>query len=120
MTVGIAAATANGWIDGLSPLYAKLHTADPGAAGTTAASAETTRKAMTFGAASGGSATQSGTVSWTSWSAGSETITHVSYWTASTGGTFKGSFALAASKAVANSDTLNLSGCTISVTPIAA
>lgn len=120
MTVGIAASVANGWIDGLSPLFAKLHTADPGAAGTTAPSAETTRKAMTFGAASGGSATQTGSVSWAGWTAGAETITHVSYWTASTGGTFKGSFALAASKAVANTDTLNLSGCTVSATPVAA
>lgn len=120
MTVGIAASVANGWVDGLGTLYAKLHTADPGAAGTTAASAETTRKAMTFGSASAGVATQTGTVSWSSWTAGSETISHVSYWDAATGGTFKGSFALTASKAVANTDTLNLSGCTISATPVAA
>lgn len=120
MAVGIAAATANGWVDGLGTLYAKLHTGDPGAAGTSNASAETTRKAMAFGSASGGSATQTGTASWASWAAGSETITHVSYWTASTAGTFKGSFALTASKSVANSDTLNLSGCTIGVTPVAA
>ena len=120
MTVGIAASVANGWVDGLGTLYAKLHTGDPGAAGTTAASAETTRKAMTFGSASAGVATQTGTVSWTAWTAGSETISHVSYWTASTGGTFQGSFALSASKSVANTDTLNLASCTISATPVAA
>ncbi len=116
----MAATTVNGWINGLGSLYAKLHTGDPGSAGTASASAETTRKAMTFGSASGGSASQTGSVSWTSWTAGSETISHVSYWTASTGGTFVGSFALAASKAVANTDTLTLSSCTISVTPVAA
>lgn len=120
MTTGIAASVANGWIDGLSTLYAKLHTGDPGSAGTANASAETTRKAMSFASASGGSATQSGSVSWTSWSAGSETITHVSYWSASTAGTFKGSFALTASKSVANTDTLTLSSCGLAITPIAA
>lgn len=120
MTRGIAAATANGWVDGLGTLYAKLHTGDPGAAGTANASAETTRKAMTFGAASGGSATQTGTVSWASWTAGSETITDVSYWTAATAGTFEGSFQLTASKPMTNGDTLDLSGCTIAVSPIAA
>jgi hypothetical protein len=120
MTAGIAAATANGWVDGLGTLYAQLHTGDPGAAGTANASLETTRKAMTFGAAAGGSATQTGTVTWTPWAAGAETETHVSYWTALTSGTFKGSFALAASKPMTNGDTLNLSGCQISVSPIAA
>ncbi len=120
MTRGIAAATANGWIDGLSTLYAKLHTGDPGAAGTANASAETSRKQMTFAAASGGSATQTGTVSWTTWSAGTETITDISYWTAATNGTFKGSFQLTANKPMTNGDTLDLSGCTLAVTPIAA
>jgi hypothetical protein len=49
-------------------LYVKLHTADPGAAGTTAASAVTTRYQCTFNAASGGSmtlASMSGTWSMT-------------------------------------------------------
>lgn len=120
MTVGIAAATANGWITGLGTVYAKLHTADPGGAGTTAASAEATRKAVTYGTPSGGAATQSGTAAWSAWSAGSATISHISLWTAATGGTFIGSFALTASKAVANGDTLTLSNCTITFTPIAA
>jgi hypothetical protein len=47
-------------------------------------------------------------VSWTSWSAGSETITHVSEWDALTSGNFVESGALAASKAVANGDTLSI------------
>lgn len=119
MTVGIAASVANGWIDGLT-LYAALHTGDPGAAGTSNASAETDRQSMTFGAASGGSATQSGSVQWTSWDQGTETISHISYWTAASGGTFQGSDDLTASREVNNGDTLTLSGCTIGITPIAA
>lgn len=118
MTTGISAATANAFIDSITgSVQTKLHTGDPGAAGTANASAETTQKAPTFGAASGGSATQSGTISWASWSAGSETISHVSYWV---GATFKGSLALAAPKPMTNGDTLNLSGLTIALTPIAA
>jgi hypothetical protein len=119
MTTGIAETTANAWIDGLT-LYAKAHTGDPGAAGTANASAETTRKAMTFAAANGGSATQTGTVSWATWSAGSETITHISYWDNLTVGAFIGSFQLTAPKPMTNGDTLDLSGCTFAITPIAA
>jgi hypothetical protein len=129
MTVGLSAANlANRWLDMLgataftapSAFYVKLHTADPGASGATAASAETTRKAVTFSAASAGSKSMSGTVSWTSWAAGSETVSHVSFWDASTSGNFLGSAALTASKAVANGDTLTLSTLTIALTPIAA
>ena len=117
MTTGISAATANAFIDSITgTVQTKLHTGDPGAAGTANASAETTQKATTFGAASGGSATQTGSVSWTSWAAGSETISHVSYWV---GATFKGSFALTASKPMTNGDTLTLSGLQISLSPIA-
>jgi hypothetical protein len=129
MTVGLSAANlANQWLNMLggtaftapAAFYVKLHTADPGASGATAASAETTRKAVTFSAASAGSKSMSGTVSWTSWSAGSETISHVSFWDASTAGNFLGSAALTASKSVANGDTLTLSTLTVALTPIAA
>lgn len=88
-------------------VWLKLHTGDPGAAGTANASAEATRKQVTFAAPSAGAAVAAA-VSWTGWSAGPETITHVSLWDASTGGNFLMSGALAASKAVANSDTLNV------------
>ncbi len=102
---------------GINP-FLQIHTGDPGAAGTANASAETTRKAVTFAAPSGGSTTASA-VSWTSWAAGSETISHVSLWTASSGGTFLHSGALSASKSVTNGDTLNVT-VTASLTPIAA
>lgn len=129
MTVGLSAANlANKWLDMLggtaftapAAFYVKLHTADPGASGATAASAETTRKAITFSAASAGSKAASASVSWTSWSAGSETISHLSFWDASTSGNFLGSVALTASKAVANGDTLTLSSLSIALSPIAA
>lgn len=72
----------NGAPTAISAVYVKLHTGDPGEAGTANASAETTRQAASFGAASGGVCTSDADVSWTGWSAGSETITHVSFWDA--------------------------------------
>jgi hypothetical protein len=90
---------------GVTP-FLKLHTADPGAAGTTAASTETTRKALTFAAPSG-NAVVSGAVSWATWSASAETITHYSIWDASTAGNFLISGQFTASKAVTTGDTLN-------------
>lgn len=99
-------------------VFLKLHTGDPGSAGTSNASAETTRKQMTFAAPSAGSSAASA-VSWTSWSAGSETISHVSIWDASTSGNFLQSGALSASKSVTNGDAINVT-VTASLTPIAA
>jgi len=99
-------------------VWLQLHTGDPGSAGTANASAETTRKQVTFAAPSAGSTTASA-VSWTAWSAGTETITHVSLHSASSAGTFLQSGALAASKTVNNGDTLNVTA-TASQSPIAA
>lgn len=99
-------------------VWLKLHTGDPGAAGTANASAETTRKQLTFAAPSGGSSAASA-VSWAAWTAGSETITHVSIWDASTAGNFLQSGALSASQAVVNTNTLNVT-VTAAYTPIAA
>lgn len=131
MTAGLAATTlANKWLDMLagtafssapSNTYAKLHTGDPGSAGTSNASAETTRKLLTWSAASAGSKAITATLpQWTPWAAGSETISHVSVWDASTSGNFLYSYALTASKAVTNGDTFNLTSHTFAFTPIAA
>ena len=103
-------------------LYVKLHTGDPGATAATAASAVTTRYAVTFSAA--GTAT-AGSMALTSmggtWSMTStETISHISLWDAATAGNFLWSVALTASKSVINGDTLSLSSLTLAFTPIAA
>lgn len=101
--------------------WVKLHTADPGASGATAAATETTRKQATFSASSGGSMTTSADLAWTS-VAGTETITHVSFWTASTAGTFIGSDDLNASKALTAGDNFTIAAgqLTLTLTPIAA
>ncbi len=126
MTVGQSTTHAHGLINVLrgtnytapASVWLKIHTGDPGAAGTSAASAETTRKQVTFGAPSAGSSAASA-VSWTAWSQANETISHVSLWDASTSGNFLMSGALSASKAVTSGDTLNVTP-TVTQGPIAA
>lgn len=130
MTVGLHAVNlANKWLDMLAgtaftaPTSAnvKLHTGDPGSAGTANASTETTRKALTWSAASGGSKAIAATLpSWTSWSAGAQTISHLSVWDNISAGNFLYSIALTTPQAVTNGDTLNLLGHTIALAPVAA
>ena len=124
MAVGVAASVANGWLDGTfatATCFVKLHTADPGASGATAAAVgSTTRVQATMAAASGGSKAMTSMAS--SWTNGgtSETISHISLWSASSAGTFNGSAALTASQAWVNTNTFSLTSLTISITPIAA
>lgn len=92
--VGRTTYTAN------AAFYVKLHLGDPGAAGTNNAATETTRQAATFGvAADAGAITNTAQVQWTALAA-TETISHVSFWTASSGGTFLGSDDLAVAQNV--------------------
>lgn len=134
MTVGLSTTnTANAWLNVLrgngagttftAPAVqaAKLHTADPGAAGTTAAAAgDTTRKALTFAAASGGSMSLSSSpAAWTNGGT-SETLTHISVWDSTTAGNFQYSAALSSSQAWASGNTFTLTSLTVSLTPLAA
>jgi hypothetical protein len=128
VTAGLSAANlANKWLDMLagtaftapSAFYVKLHIGDPGSAGTATPSAVTTREAVSWSAASGGSKSESGSP--TAWSmTGTETITHVSFWDASTSGNFLCSAALTTPRSVISGDTLTLTTLTIALTPIAA
>lgn len=121
MTVGLAAGVVNSFLDTtFGTTYVKLHTADPGAAGATAAAAgDTTRKQATMAAASGGSKAMTGTAGpWTNGGT-SETLSHISLWSAASAGTFNGSAALSASQAWASTNTFTLTSLSIAITPIA-
>ena len=74
--------------------YLQLHTGNPGDGGTASPASESTRKAVSFAAASGGSMASSGTVEWTNVS-DTETVSHWSLWTAASGGDCLWSGALA-------------------------
>lgn len=96
-------------------VYAKLHTGDPGEAGTSNAAGNTSRQAVEFGAASGGVISLSNTPSWTNVST-TETYSHISLWDNSTAGNCLGAGALTSSVAVTAGDTFTLSALTYTFT----
>lgn len=133
MAVGLSTANlANKWLDTLSntsyasgsaTLFVKLHTGDPGASGTAAASQHTTRASVSWAAASGGSKAKSGTPSWSIsglTAPTTESITHISIWDNVSAGNFLWSLAATTPRSVSNGDTLNLDTLTLSLTPLAA
>lgn len=130
MTRGLSAANlANAWLNvlrntafsGIATPFVQLHTGDPGASGTANVSSTTTRQSIAWNAASAGSMTINGTPSWTNWAGtNGEVVTDIAIFSASSAGTFYLSAQLTASKTVNTGDTLNLTTCTISLTPIAA
>jgi hypothetical protein len=71
MATGLSAYLCNSFLDALgnataysvTNVYVKLHVSDPGANGTSGAATETTRKVVSFGAASAGAITSDGRIS---------------------------------------------------------
>ncbi len=126
MTAGLSAARANSILNvlrntaysAIATPFVKLYIGDPGAAGTANAAAATTRNAITWNAASGGSMTLATLSAFTGTT--SETITHIGIWDASTAGTFIESWALTASVPIINGSSLTFSAVTLSFSPIAA
>jgi hypothetical protein len=132
VTAGLAPSLVSGWLNTLrsagsaysavAATYVQLHTGDPGAAGTSNVSVgSTTRNSFTFAASSAGSslALSSAPSAWTNGGT-SETLTHISIWTASTSGTLLFTVALTTSKAWASADQFTLSTLTAALTPQAA
>lgn len=95
MATGISSYLADAWLDALgnnssfavTSVYVKLHTGDPGAAGTANPATETTRKSVSFAAASAGSLASDAAVTWTN-IAGSEDATHFTAWDNLSAGNF--------------------------------
>jgi hypothetical protein len=96
-------------------VWVKLHTGDPGAAGTENAAAETKRVAATLTGTT--TLKNSGALEWAGVST-SETYKWVSIWSAESGGTFEGRGQLEAEKAVSKEDNAKLpaEGFSISIT----
>jgi hypothetical protein len=97
MADNVSAGVANSILDamlngnsfgGFFATYAQLHNGAPGAAGTAnAANGGTRQPAGTFSAPAGGTTHNTAAINWTAVTA-NETYTHVTLWSASTGGTF--------------------------------
>ena len=101
MALGLSATIANDFLEWIfnasatatapANIWIQLHTADPGASGTTAVAGNATRKDLTaaMGTAASGAITNTSAITWTTGEVDtSEDYTHWSLWDASTSGTF--------------------------------
>jgi hypothetical protein len=124
MAVGISSYLAGKWLDAVgnntsfavTQVYVQLAIGDPGAAGTSNAATETTRKTVSFAAASAGSMASDADVTWTN-IAGSQDATHFSAWDASSAGNFLFSGTITANAYVAGDTfTITSGNLTVSLT----
>lgn len=95
-------------------VHIKLHLADAGEDGTTSPAAETTRKAVSWNTATGGSISSSAVLSWTNVST-TEVYTHWSAWDNSTAGNCLWTGALSSSASVTAGDTFEITALTLSL-----
>jgi hypothetical protein len=133
MAIGFSTANLiNPWLDMLegtaftapAATWVQLHTGDPGAAGTSNVSVGSTTRlqatAANWNAASGGSKAISAAIGpWTNGGT-SETISHISVFSASTAGTFWFAVALTTPQAWASGNTFTLNTLSVAASPLAA
>ena len=119
MAVGFAAAEANATLDARAVDwdFVQLHTGDPGSAGTANVAGNSTRKAITWASAAGGSIANDANIDWSDAEVTTaEDYTHVSLWTLATGGTFKASGTVTANAVAASGDAFRLATGAVVVT----
>ena len=105
----------NAQVGGLTAVagYASLHTAEPNAAGSNEVTGGSyTREAITWAAASAGTAVSDADIVFDVPT--STTITHLGYWSASSAGTFYGSRALDTSQTFSSAGTYTISAGNLS------
>lgn len=102
---------------GISTVWVKLHTGDPGEDCTANAATETTRHSTTFNAASNpaGTITNAADINWTSVST-TEVITFVSLWDASSAGNAYWSGALTASASLTAGGNFTIAAGNLTIT----
>ena len=118
MADGLAVATANacGTTITMNAAYIGLNTGDPGSAGTANTSSTVTRESVTWAAASGGTISASNQPEWTSWAGSNgESVTDLSFWSASSSGTFEFSAPLSAGVTMDTGDSLTLTSISITI-----
>ena len=122
MAVGLSEAEANAIITGLDDLWVQLHTADPGAAGTTAIATTTARKQLSLATpVANGSAVSDAALTWTTGEVlATEPLTHYSLWTLAVAGEFEFSGVATGSLASGVEFVIAIGDLTVSVTTVAA
>lgn len=128
--MGLKASVRNSLIDALvnqtnytapTTIYISLHTADPGDTGASEANYTSYARVVAttkFPGASSGSSANDVVITFPTSTGGSNTVTHVGIWDASTAGNWLGGGALSASKTIASGDTASFatSALTVSIT----
>jgi hypothetical protein len=112
MATGLSATAANALITSLigSYTWVQLHTASPGAVGTTAVAGNTTRKQVSsWGSVPAGGVVTAVDLAWTAVNT-TEQYTHFTVWSASSAGTFGFSGILTANPVTAGDNFTILSG----------
>ncbi len=99
--------------------WVQLHVGDPGDDGLSNISQVTTRSQVTFNAAAGGAISLTGSAPSFDMTA-TETITHISVWTAAVGGSPLWSSLLGVAKSVDNNDQLTITACGLAIGPLMA
>lgn len=128
MTVGLSTTnSANAILNGfrnvsfaVAGTWVLLHTGDPGTGASNVSAGSSARSQVTFSAASGGAIALTGTQP--TWVNGgtSETISHISVWDGQSGTpNMLWTAQLTSSKAWASGDTLTLTSCGLSLSPLA-
>jgi hypothetical protein len=118
MAEGLSPLTANSIIDGFDTKWVQLHTAAPGAAGTTAIAIETDRKQVSLVASSGGTASSDADLTWVSID-GSQDATHFTVWSLASGGAFEASGTITSAAYVAGNTFTIPSGSFTLAIPVA-
>ena len=102
----------------VASLYIQIHTGIPGASGSTGVSVgDPTRKTVSFSAAAANAIALTGTLPVFTNGGTSETITHVSFWDASSGGNFRWSSSLGTAKPWSSADQITITSAGLSVGP---
>ena len=102
-------------VTGLSG-FVGLNTGNPGTVGTANTSSVTTRPSVSWAAATNGNATASTQPAWTSWAGTSpETVSYISFWNASSSGTFSTSMSLASTVIMNTGDSLTLTAIQMTI-----
>lgn len=118
MTDGLAAANANSSLSTMtaSAAWIALAIGAPGAAGTANPSSVTTRQNVTWGSPSAGVIAASNQPEWTAWAGtNGEVDTDLTFWSASTAGTFELSMLLNSPVTMDTGDSLTLTSITITI-----
>lgn len=100
-------ARANAMLDTMTTTWVQLHTGAPGTAGTANIATNATRRQATMGAATGRLKTSTVDLVFPTVPA-TETYTHVTYWTAVTGGTLDGQDDLSSPAAMTAGETFTI------------